>query len=275
MPLAGNAPAPQGNFPRMGMLLCCAATAFFPLSVSGQDKKPAGKSPPRVLLARPLGVRPAATTRLTLRGLHLDTASEVRLLQVPNAPVKIISKQKAPPPDKLTPQQVGDTQLVVEVTLPAGVGGPQVSLVVRTAAGETPPHSLLLETQLPLLAEKEPNDGFRTAQMLSVPVIVEGAIQQPRDVDVFAFVGRAGQRVVCEVLAARQGSPLDSLLTLYDAEGHELASNDDTPDSLDSHLEVVLPRDGTYYLSLQDAHDQGSPLHVYRLVVRWAITSGK
>jgi hypothetical protein len=31
---------------------------------------------------------------------------------------------------------------------------------------------------------------------------------------------------------------------------------------------VTLPKTGTYYLSLLDAHDQGGPEHVYRLVVR-------
>jgi hypothetical protein len=29
----------------------------------------------------------------------------------------------------------------------------------------------------------------------------------------------------------------------------------------------VLPRDGVYYLSLIDAHDTGSSLHLYRLLV--------
>ena len=55
---------------------------------------------------------------------------------------------------------------------------------------------------------------------------------------------RAGQRLVCEVLAARHGSALDSLLTLYDADGRQVATNDDTAGSTDSRLEVTLPRDG-------------------------------
>ena len=29
-----------------------------------------------------------------------------------------------------------------------------------------------------------------------------------------------------------------------------------------------LPRDGTYYIVLIDAHDLGGPSHVYRLLVR-------
>ena len=37
---------------------------------------------------------------------------------------------------------------------------------------------------------------------------------------------------------------------------------------MDSRLEVTLPRDGPYYVSVIDAHDQGGPAHVYRLIVR-------
>src|SRR5262245_56447468 len=34
-----------------------------------------------------------------------------------------------------------------------------------------------------------------------------------------------------------------------------------------SALRLTLPRDGVYFLSVLDAHDQGSPAHVYRLSV--------
>ncbi len=134
--------------------------------------------------------------------------------------------------------------------------------------GETRPHRLLVETTLPVAKEKEPNDGFRQAQSVTLPVVVEGAIERPRDVDVFQFEGRAGQKVQFEVLAARHGSPLDSILTLYNAAGEQLAVNDDFEGSVDSRLEVVLPADGKYHVVLMDAHDSGSPIHVYRLLLK-------
>jgi hypothetical protein len=31
---------------------------------------------------------------------------------------------------------------------------------------------------------------------------------------------------------------------------------------------AALPEAGTYYLSLSDAHDQGGPAHVYRLIIK-------
>jgi hypothetical protein len=179
---------------------------------------------------------------------------------------KIVSQGKANVPDK-NPDKVGDTQVVVDVTLPAEQKTP-VSFVVVTEQGATKPHQLLVDVSAPLVKEKEPNDGFRQAQPVQIPQIVEGAIERPRDVDVYRIDGKAGQRLLIEVQAARHGSPLDGQLTLYDAKGQEVAGNDDHGGSLDPRLEVTLPRDGVYYLSLLDAHDTGSPLHVYRLVVR-------
>jgi hypothetical protein len=233
-----------------------------------QDKKPPKKDGPRVIMAIPLGAAPGTTTKITIRGLKLDQATAIRF-QDARATARILSKGTAPVPDK-NAGQVGDTQLVAEVTLPSGKPAGPVTFVVVTPAGETAPHRLLVETDVSVVAEKEPNNGFRQAQKINVPQAVDGIIQHAKDVDVFRFEGKAGQKLVCEVLAARFGSGLDSLLTLYDNAGRELASNDDMEGSTDSRLEVTLPKTGSYYLSLQDAHDLGGPAHVYRLMVRTA-----
>jgi hypothetical protein len=235
----------------------------------GQDKKkPDKKVEPKVTVAIPLGVAPGATSKVTIRGLKLDEATALRF-QDDRVSAKLLSKGKANVPDK-NPDKVGDTQIVAEVTVPAGLPSEPLSFVVVTPAGDSKPHQLLVESMLPVIAEKEPNDGFRQAQPIQLPQVIDGLIDRPRDVDVFRFEGQAGQRLVFEVLAARHGSALDSLLTLYDAKGQQIAANDDAGDSVDSRLLVTLPKAGTYYLSLMDAHDQGGPAHVYRLVAKMA-----
>ena len=225
------------------------------------------KDAPRVIVAAPLGVVPGVATRVTVRGVKLDTATAVRFTD-PRATAKVLSKGKAPLGKDQPAAKFGDTQVEVEVTLPPGSGPDAGSFVVVAPAGESPPHQLLVETVLPVIAEKEPNNGFQVAQAIALPQVIDGAIQHPQDVDVFRFEGKAGQQVVFEVLAARHGSALDSILTLYDGAGREIASNDDADGSADSRLEVTLPRAGAYYVSLIDANDQGGPDHVYRLVVR-------
>lgn len=124
--------------------------------------------------------------------------------------------------------------------------------------------------------EREPNDDAARAQPLPLPRIVNGTIGRPGDVDVFRFMGFAGDEVVAEVEARRLGSPLDSLLRLTDADGSILAWNDDRPGGgtegtvthdADSWLRFRLPADGLYRVVVRDALGQGSEDHAYRLRV--------
>jgi hypothetical protein len=247
------------------VILLAGSAALF-----AQDKKPPDKKDkdsPKVVVALPLGVAAAKATKVTLRGLKLDTATEVRVA-VPGAAAKVVSKDKATVPNMQDAGRVGDTQIEVEVTLPAAAPEGVAELVVVTPAGDSAPHKLLVEKTIPVIAEKEPNNGFLQAQPIALPQAVDGSIGQSQDVDVFRFEGKAGQRVLLEVLAARHGSALDSYLSLHDAGGQLLATSDDIEGSTDSRLEVVLPKDGAYFATVMDANDTGGPAHVYRLVVK-------
>lgn len=126
---------------------------------------------------------------------------------------------------------------------------------------------------LPECAEKEPNNSLAAAQAVSLPIIVNGRIGQPGEWDVFRVQGRAGDTIVAEVHARRLDSPLDSELKLTDANGKQLAFNDDHEDKgagLDTHfadayLTAALPTEGTYYVHIGDAQRQGGAEFAYRL----------
>lgn len=129
--------------------------------------------------------------------------------------------------------------------------------------------------QLPECRETEPNDTRNTAQIVTLPVILNGRINRADDVDVLAFDGKAGEEIVAEVLARRLNSPLDSVLRLLDADGREIATNDDHDDKAaalvthqaDSRLNLTLPATGRYYLCLGDTQHHGGPDYTYRLVL--------
>jgi hypothetical protein len=122
--------------------------------------------------------------------------------------------------------------------------------------------------------EQEPNDARAQAQTVEFPIIVNGRIDQPGDCDVFKF--EAHGSLVAEVYARRFRTPVDSVLQLTDADGKELASNDDYEDRAvsllthhaDSRILVTLPGTGTYYLRVADAQDNGGPNFIYRLHIR-------
>jgi hypothetical protein len=224
------------------------------------------KEGPKLLVPIPLGVPPGIPTRLTFRGLRLDTVTEVRC-QAPKATAKLLSKGKAGVPRPEEAPRLGDTQVEMELTLPPDYPGRTVTVSVVTPAGESPAQPLLVERD-PILAEKEPNNGFREAQPVVLPLELQGTVGQPQDVDVFRIEARAGQRLVLEVFAARFGSPLDPLLTLYDAAGRIVARSDDVDGSTDARIEITLPGDGAYLLEVADANDQGGPQYLYRLSAR-------
>ena len=126
---------------------------------------------------------------------------------------------------------------------------------------------------LPECLEQEPNDTSATAQPVTLPVIVNGRIDQPGYWDVFRFEGHAGEQIVAEVLARRLNSPLDSVLKLTDAAGRQLAFNDDYEDKsegletshADSYLTATLPADGVFFIYVGDTQRQGGSDYAYRL----------
>jgi hypothetical protein len=130
-------------------------------------------------------------------------------------------------------------------------------------------------SDLPAVAEREPNDTFEKAQRVTPPVAIEGRIQKPGDVDWFAFTANKNDKLVLEVQARRLDSPLDSILTLYDARHQQVAENDDWNDTLegmvthqaDSRLLYTFPTAGDYYLRLRDVQGKGGEEYGYRLLL--------
>jgi hypothetical protein len=83
---------------------------------------------------------------------------------------------------------------------------------------------------LPECVEKEPNNQLKDAQKVTLPILVNGRIDKSGDWDVFSFSAHGGNQIVAEVCARRLDSPLDSVLKLTDADGKQLAFNDDHVD---------------------------------------------
>ena len=129
---------------------------------------------------------------------------------------------------------------------------------------------------LPETTESGLNDNFNRAGTFRQPIIINGRIADENDVDVFAFVGRKGERIVLDVTARSLGSPLDAMLELFSADKKLIASNDDRADSrgpniglqthhADPYLNVELPADGRYYVRLYDVTQRGGEAFAYRL----------
>ena len=116
--------------------------------------------------------------------------------------------------------------------------------------------------------EKEPNGGFRQPNDVKLPQTIRGTIDPANDVDVFRFTARAGQKVRLETFSAGYGSMLDPILTLHDATGRTLISDDDAKQGRDALIRFTITREGAYFVSVIDAHDRGGAAFGYLLELR-------
>src|SRR5438874_44486 len=101
--------------------------------------------------------------------------------------------------------------------------------------------------------EHEPNDDLKSvASAVGVPVAFQGIIEKPGDADFFRFTANKGQQLDFQVYARKpMRSPLDALLTVFNAQGGTVGGNDDTRGP-DSFARVQIPADGEYLISVRD-----------------------
>jgi hypothetical protein len=118
---------------------------------------------------------------------------------------------------------------------------------------------------LPEIVEQE-IDGDPVPALVQLPVTINGRIFPREDVDLWTFRAKKGQPVLCEVDAARLGSPLDARLEVFDEQGRVLAENEDCHGA-DPRLRFTAPADGVYQVRIRDTQNQGGQAYVYRLTL--------
>jgi hypothetical protein len=155
----------------------------------------------------------------------------------------------------------------VEIAIPADA----LSRFLTTAGAPDAASNLfsLAVDDLPEVLEQEPNDAAAPAQPLEIPAVLNGRIERPGDVDLWAFRAANEQTLEFDLLAARLGSPLDSVLVLLDAAGKELARADDIGgNQSDSFLRHTFKEEGTYTVRVEERlASRGGKAFAYRLRV--------
>ncbi len=128
---------------------------------------------------------------------------------------------------------------------------------------------LLLEvSDRPEFLEVEPNNNLAQAQLLQIPGVANGRLNEPGDVDIWAVGATADTNYQVNVRAAQLGSPLDAVLTVMDAQGKVMATADDTGNSTDPSLYFQAKTAGTYYLQVSERFSpRGGPEFAYRMQI--------
>ncbi len=157
------------------------------------------------------------------------------------------------------------------VTLPAQTDE-SFAIFAEQDGAIAPAANKIRVSSFPNVLEMEPNNSVQQATTTDkpLPLAFNGAIGEKGDADFFQFNAKKDQELDVSVYARRLRSPLDSVLTLYDAKSHQIASNDDSAGP-DSYLHFKVPRDGAYYLSVRDQLSRGGPIFTYRVEVTPAV----
>ena len=179
------------------------------------------------------------------------------------------------PGESLTVKWIGDPagDFTSQVPLPAG-GPADHGLYAQDARGLAPSPNMVRVIDLNNVLEVEPNDAIAQATASgAAPCALNGIIERPGDVDFFKFTAKAGQQFDVRVYSRSViRSPLDSVLTITNAQGGGIASNDDSGGP-DSYVRFNVPADGEFGVIIQDHLRQGGPNYVYRIELTPVVAS--
>lgn len=232
------------------------------LTAAAQDKKPA---PGKLLVSSAVSLTPGATTRVVLRGTDLEPATGITLGDGP-AKAKLLTKpKKGNPPNNTGPvERLGDWEVEAEIEVLAGTEPGELRVTLTTPHGPTNPLTIAVADPALRVEEKEPNNGYATAQVVTWPCVVEGRIEKEKDVDVYRIDGKPGERVCLRIESRALSSAAELLVTATDVQGHVL---DMTRERTPNTFIVTLPLSGSCCVALIEASDLGGPFFGYRLHV--------
>ena len=117
-----------------------------------------------------------------------------------------------------------------------------------------------------VLEAAEPNNDIATATIAagSLPLAFNGIIQTKDDVDFFKFSAKKGQVFDFTSHSREMRSPIDTVISIQNSKGANLADNDDQGGP-DSYLRWTVPEDGDFFLTVRDHLKRGGPLFTYRI----------
>ncbi|MBL8828407.1 MAG: hypothetical protein JNM18_15605 [Planctomycetaceae bacterium] len=162
----------------------------------------------------------------------------------------------------VAPTAASCTLVGQQVTVPVGSGAlrPQIVMVANSS----------------VTVETEPNNAPERGQPLTVPAVVSGRFDQPRDADWFTFTAAETGPYAFEVYCERIAGRADPYVVIYDDKGERIVEFDDFGhriQAFDGHLRdpvgtANLQKDKKYRVLVQDRYSRGGARFQYVLAVR-------
>ncbi len=157
---------------------------------------------------------------------------------------------------------------VQRATVPANAVGDRFTMQWNVAGRDTNP-VVVAAGDWPEALENEPNDELGSGLRVAPPIVLNGRIEKPGDIDGWRVELAKGIEYGFAIQAARWGSPLDSVITVLDAQGREVAKSEVGQNgSFDADLRFTPPADGVYDVRVAEQfRSRGGPQFAYRLSI--------
>jgi len=199
---------------------------------------------PRLNSIFPCGARQGTTVECTIAGGELDGANGLYFSR-----------------PGITAEPLANNKFKVTVTAEAPLGPCDVRAVTPLGLSNFRAFTI---GDWPEVQEKEPNNEPTQAQRVTLPVVVNGRIDNATDVDHYVFAAKKGQRVLINCWAWRLDSQLDGTLAVLDTKGKEIAYSGDYYGK-DPFIDFTAPEDGDYTVKVWDFVYAGGGDYFYRL----------
>jgi hypothetical protein len=222
---------------------------------------------PMVTHTTPVAVQRGKTTEVVVAG-RMDFRGVYKALFAGTGITAEVVPQPAPKAAPPKPATAGSVKLRLTVAPDAALGPRDFRLASTLGISSV---GQLVVVDEPVALEKSVNNTLPQAHAIPLPCVVAGRLEVVEDVDFYKFQAEAGQTLTFELFCARLQDRIHDLqkhakpmLTLYDAEGRDLAANDHFYFA-DPLLSYTVPKSGTYYIQVRESTYDGDPRWVYAL----------
>lgn len=235
---------------------------------------------PQVENVFPRAITAGQSATLTVLGRNLGSGAKKSAAQIHEAPLEEIALPVSAPADVLDlqtyrfldhPTDHSVLPTAGTCTLTGFQWRPELPGVGAALNAQR-----ILVTKEPVTIEAEPNNSFESPQPITLPAIISGRFDQPRDTDWFEVTVPENGQYAVEIFCERISGRADPVVVAFDEKKNRIGEFDDfghRTNAFDGHLRdpvgmLSLNKDQKYRLLVQERYGRGGPRYQYVLSLR-------
>ena len=235
---------------------------------------------PHVENVFPRAITAGQSATLTVLGRNLGSGAKKSTAQIHDAPLEEIALPVLAPADVLDLQTYRFLEHPTDHSVLPTAG--TCTLTGFQWRPELPGIGLALNAQRMLVTkesvtiEAEPNNSFESPQPITLPAIVAGRFDQPRDTDWYEVSVPENGNYAVEIFCERISGRADPVVVAFDEKKNRVGEFDDfghRQNAFDGHLRdpvgmFSFNKDQKYRLLVQERYGRGGPRYQYVLSLR-------